>query len=92
MKFPPQRKARIVQYRFGPAATDVEFDPHRKFLKKAGYAGNAVSTHPAYVERGCRANCFWSDDPEEAKGLLDMGMDSILTNDWLRLSNALGLK
>ena len=33
---------------------DVEFDPHRKFLKKAGYVGNLVSTHPEYVERGRR--------------------------------------
>ncbi len=33
---------------------DVEFDPHRKFLKKAGYVGNVVSTHPEYVERGRR--------------------------------------
>ena len=33
---------------------DVEFDPHKKFLKKAGYVGNVVSTHPEYVERGRR--------------------------------------
>ena len=33
---------------------DVQFDPHRKFLKKAGYVGNVVSTHPEYVERGRR--------------------------------------
>lgn len=43
-------------------------------------------------ELGLRANCFWSDDPDEARGLLDMGMDTILTNDWLRLNKALGLK
>ena len=33
---------------------DVEFDPHAKYLKKAGYVGNVVSTHPEYVERGRR--------------------------------------
>jgi glycerophosphoryl diester phosphodiesterase/predicted amidohydrolase len=41
---------------------------------------------------GLRANCFWSDDPDEAKNLLDMGMDTILTNDWLRLHKVLGLR
>ena len=43
-------------------------------------------------ELGLHANCFWSDDPEEAKDLLDMGMDTILTNDWLRIHNATGLR
>ena len=33
---------------------DVEFDPHRRFVKKAGYVGNVVSTQPEYVERGRR--------------------------------------
>ena len=40
---------------------------------------------------GLRCNCFWSDDPAEARTLLDMGMDTILTNDWLALHTALGL-
>ncbi len=41
---------------------------------------------------GIRCNVFWSDDPEEAKRFLDMGIDTILTNDYLALSNALGIK
>jgi len=35
---------------------------------------------------GIRCNMFWSDDPEEAKGFLDMGIDTILTNDYNLIS------
>ena len=41
---------------------------------------------------GIRCNVFWSDDPEEAKQFLDMGIDTILTNDYLAISNALEIK
>ena len=40
---------------------------------------------------GLRVNVFWSDDPAEAKKLLDMGVDTILTNDYLLIANATGL-
>ena len=42
-------------------------------------------------DAGLRANVFWSDDPEESRRFLDMGADTILTNSWLKLHNALGL-
>ena len=35
---------------------------------------------------GIRCNVFWSDDPAEAKEFLDMGIDTILTNDYLAIS------
>ena len=38
---------------------------------------------------GIRCNFFWSDDPAEAQQLLDMGIDTILTNDYLRVSGVL---
>ena len=38
---------------------------------------------------GIRCNFFWSDDPAEARQLLDMGIDTILTNDYLRVSGVL---
>ena len=38
---------------------------------------------------GIRCNVFWSDDPEEAREFLDMGADTILTNDYLGLKTAL---
>ena len=41
---------------------------------------------------GIRCNVFWSDEPEEAKQFLAMGIDTILTNDYLTISNALGIK
>ena len=39
-----------------------------------------------------RVNVFWSDDPEEAKRFLGMGIDTILTNDYQPISAATGLK
>ena len=34
-------------------------------------------------------NVFWSDDPEEAISYRNMGIDCILTNDYLKIKNAL---
>ncbi|MBR6708377.1 MAG: hypothetical protein IKL84_01705 [Clostridia bacterium] len=39
---------------------------------------------------GIRCNIFWSDDPAEATEFLDMGIDTILTNDYQRMAAALG--
>ena len=41
---------------------------------------------------GLRVNVFWSDDPDEARKFLSMGVDTILANDYLRVSEATGLK
>ena len=41
---------------------------------------------------GIRCNVFFSDDPEEARRYLAMGIDTILTNDYLSIANATGLK
>jgi len=38
---------------------------------------------------GIRCNVFWSDDPDEAEKFLDMGVDCILTNDYLAIKTAL---
>ena len=35
---------------------------------------------------GIGLNVFWSDDPEETKKFLDMGIEVILTNDYQRIS------
>ena len=35
---------------------------------------------------GILCNVFWSDDPKETEEFLDMGIDTILTNDYLRIS------
>lgn len=36
---------------------------------------------------GIKCNVFWSDDIEEAKKFIDMGIDCILTNDFNRIKN-----
>lgn len=41
---------------------------------------------------GLRCNVFFADDPEEAKRYLAMGIDTILTNDYLPIAVATGLK
>ena len=38
---------------------------------------------------GIRCNVFWSDDPQEAREFARMGIDTILTNDYQRISDAL---
>ena len=40
-------------------------------------------------ENGIICNVFWSDDPEEAQKFLDWGIDTILSNDYLRVANAI---
>ena len=41
---------------------------------------------------GIRCNVFYADDPEEARRYRAMGIDTILTNDYLLISNALDRK
>lgn len=49
---------------------------------------------PGYLEEiiprahaaGLRVNYFWSDDPAETRRVLDLGVDTVLTNDYLRNS------
>jgi glycerophosphoryl diester phosphodiesterase len=38
-------------------------------------------------ENGIRCNVFWSDDPTETQEFLDMGIDTILANDYLSIAN-----
>ncbi len=37
---------------------------------------------------GILCNVFWADDPEEAKRYFEMGIDTVLTNDYLSVCNA----
>ena len=48
---------------------------------------NAETVNKAH-ENGIICNVFWSDDPEETKEFLAMGIDTILTNDYQRMYNA----
>ena len=38
-------------------------------------------------ENGIICNVFFADDEKEAKEYLDMGIDTILTNDYLKIAN-----
>lgn len=40
-------------------------------------------------EHGLRCNLFYTDDREEAREYLDMGIDTILTNDYYRISRVI---
>jgi glycerophosphoryl diester phosphodiesterase len=42
-------------------------------------------------KHGIICNVFFADDVEEAKRYREMGIDVILTNDYLKISNALGI-
>jgi len=42
-------------------------------------------------EHGIICNVFWSDDPAEAKHFLDMGIDTILTNDYNTVKTGLDM-
>jgi glycerophosphoryl diester phosphodiesterase len=37
---------------------------------------------------GILCNVFWADDPEEANKYFEMGIDTVLTNDYLSIYNA----
>ncbi len=39
-------------------------------------------------QNGMLCNVFWSDDPKEAVDFIKMGIDTILTNDYLQIANA----
>ena len=43
-------------------------------------------------EHGIICNVFYADDADEAKKYIEMGIDTVLTNDYQRISNALGIK
>lgn len=43
-------------------------------------------------KNGIRCNVFWTDDASEAKKFLDMGIDTLLTNDYQSISFAVNIK
>ena len=43
-------------------------------------------------KNGILCNVFYADDPEEAQTYLDWGADTVLTNDYLAIANATGVK
>lgn len=48
---------------------------------------NQESVDKAHAN-GILCNVFWADDPEEARRYFEMGIDTVLTNDYLAIYNA----
>ncbi len=65
--------------------TAVEFGCQKLQLFKPYF--NQAMIDKAH-KNGILCNVFWSDDPKEAIEFIGMGIDTILTNDFLRISNA----
>ena len=61
----------------------VEYRCEKVQLFKPYFNPEMIRTAHSY---GIRCNVFWSDDPEEAAGFFRMGVDTILTNDYLAIS------
>lgn len=55
-----------------------------QFVKDIPYSKDLIDK---CHENGIRCNMFWSDDPEEARKFLEMGIDCVLTNDYQRVSD-----
>ena len=53
-----------------------------QFVKDSPYSKELVDK---CHENGIKCNMFWSDDPEEARGFFEMGIDCVLTNDFQRV-------
>ena len=53
-----------------------------QFVKDSPYSKELIDK---CHENGIRCNMFWSDDSEEARKFLEMGIDCILTNDYQRV-------
>ena len=65
--------------------TAVEFGCRKIQMFKPCYSKELIDKAHA---NGIICNIFWSDDPEETKMMLDMGMDCILSNDFQRVNEA----
>jgi len=59
----------------------------RKLQFVRGYYNQAMIDEAK--KSGIRCNLFWSDDPAEVPNLIESGIDTILTNDYLRMATAL---
>lgn len=64
----------------------IQYDCQKVQLFKPYFNQEMIDKAHAH---GIICNVFWSDDVEEAKKFLDMGIDCILTNDYLKVSQIL---
>ncbi len=67
----------------------IEFNCEKVQLFKPYYNQEMIDKAHA---NGIRCNIFWSDEPEEAQKFLEMGIDTILTNDYNLIAQAVKRK
>ena len=98
-----ERDADIVKFKsFAPdipVCVGHDFERNWEIVERAITLGaEKVQFFKPYINRemiekahkhGIICNVFWSDDPEEAKEFLSMGVDTILTNDYNIVSQIL---
>ncbi|MBE6730813.1 MAG: hypothetical protein E7564_03885 [Ruminococcaceae bacterium] len=82
-----------------PVCVGHDFDRNWEIVERAINLGaEKVQFFKPYISRemiekahkhGIICNVFWSDDPEEAKEFLNMGVDTVLTNDYNLVSQIL---
>ncbi len=71
----------MVEEALSCGATRIQlFKPYFKYYEP-DYLEKTVERAHA---NGIRCNIFWSDDPEETKRYFEMGIDTVLTNDYQR--------
>ena len=70
------------------------FNPSYGLILGGSVAGNWFFSRMLYRRKsllllwiGILCNVFWSDDPAETKQYLDMGIDVILSNNYLQIAN-----
>ena len=61
----------------------IKWQCHKVQLFKPYYNQEMIDKAHA---NGILCNIFWSDDPEETRKMLEMGIDCILTNDYFRIA------
>ncbi len=66
-------------------ARAIELGAEKVQLYKPYFTKDTVDLAHAH---GIRCNVFWADDPAEARTFLEMGIDTVLTNDYLRVRGA----
>ncbi len=64
----------------------IELGAYKVQLYKPWFNRETVEKAHAH---GILCNVFWSDDPQETREYLDMGIDTILTNDYHRIAQTL---
>ena len=72
--------------RFGIVERAIRYGCKKVQLFMDGYSREMIEKAHA---NGIKCNYFYCDDPEQAKRMLEMGVDTILTNDYQRMANAL---